>query len=197
MSQVELIWGAFSLMLLGALVTMCMKCQRSGGKQDVMGLDSQRNQCDNQQRFEVAPSYSMSGQECAKMPYNLPVPSKRSQHPFTASHLEEACAEPTYQHFEKELRMEQETAYIEPISTDHCHSCRKFVRLPSDEDACCYQNVAGPSKRSGCILEDVDIYENSTIIQLWKHSQTTENSDDDDDSEPYYINADPNGRFAA
>ncbi|KAG8122743.1 hypothetical protein E2320_018601, partial [Naja naja] len=29
MGQVEVIWGAFSLMILGALISMCMKCQQT------------------------------------------------------------------------------------------------------------------------------------------------------------------------
>ncbi|KAJ6655772.1 hypothetical protein lerEdw1_004825 [Lerista edwardsae] len=100
MSQVELIWGAFSLMIMGALLTMCMKCQRS-----VSGLEHVKKSCK--------------------------IPGPR-----------------------------------EPIRADY-YNCRQFFRPPN-------------------VLAEADVYENSTAIQLWKHSCVSESSTDD---EPDYINA--------
>nr|XP_034995328.1 linker for activation of T-cells family member 2 isoform X1 [Zootoca vivipara] len=193
MSQVELIWGAFSLMFLGALVSMCMKCQRTGGRQEQTGLDSQRNHYAEQQRFEAVRSCSMSRHDCPKIPCDLPGQSKRSKHPALASPLQ-ACPEPRYQNIEKVLQMEQDPAYVKPIAADIYYNCGSFLRQSSDDDIHSYHNMAGPSRSSGLVLADVDVYENSTTIQIWKRSQIAEDSDDD---EPDYINSNPNCRFPA
>ncbi|XP_053222964.1 linker for activation of T-cells family member 2 isoform X2 [Podarcis raffonei] len=74
-----------------------------------------------------------------------------------------------------------------------CHVDSQIFPL-SDEDTYSYQNVAGPSRSSGLVLADVDVYENSTTIQIWKHSQIAEDSDNDESD---YINSHPNCRFPA
>ncbi|XP_067394263.1 linker for activation of T-cells family member 2-like [Emydura macquarii macquarii] len=80
MSQVELLWAAASLMLLGALVSMCMKCQRSATKRE-KNLSKQRNLHENQQRFEVIRSYSIATtrQDQIKLPDNIPVTRKTNE----------------------------------------------------------------------------------------------------------------------
>ncbi|XP_019366963.1 PREDICTED: linker for activation of T-cells family member 2 isoform X3 [Gavialis gangeticus] len=59
MAQVELLWAAASLMLLGALVGMCMKCQQSAGKRENKQLHQQRGWRGNRQTFEVIRTYSI------------------------------------------------------------------------------------------------------------------------------------------
>ncbi|XP_042298153.1 linker for activation of T-cells family member 2-like isoform X2 [Sceloporus undulatus] len=134
----------------------------------------------------------MSRQQHLKMPCNMPGPRKSHEDLSVASHLG-ACPKPRYQNFEKEMQMEQDPAYVEPIHANH-HNYRKDLRTPSDEDFP-YQNVAGPCGSNACVLVNADVYENSPIIQLWKNSQIAENLSSDD--EPDYINANTNHRFPA
>ncbi|KAM3855366.1 linker for activation of T-cells family member 2 isoform 4-T4 [Vipera latastei] len=58
MGQVELIWGAFSLMILGALISMCMKCQQTGSKEEKANVHNQRTQCEDQQDCDERPYLS-------------------------------------------------------------------------------------------------------------------------------------------
>ncbi|XP_077775376.1 linker for activation of T-cells family member 2 isoform X1 [Podarcis muralis] len=146
-----------------------------------------------QQRFEAVRSHSMSRHDCPKIPCDMPGQSTRSKHPPLPSHLQ-ACPEPRYQNIEKVLQMEQDPAYVKPIAADIYYNCGSFVRQSSDDDTYSYQNVAGPSRSSGLVLADVDVYENSTTIHIWKHSQIAEDSDDDESD---YINSHPNCRFPA
>ncbi|XP_063002724.1 linker for activation of T-cells family member 2-like [Elgaria multicarinata webbii] len=83
---------------------------------------------------------------------------------------------------------EPDSAYVEPIATNPYYNCRKFVRLSSDEDSPSYQNVAGPSGSRRCFFVDMDIYENSAEIQLWRESQVS-----DEDSHSYQNVAGPSG----
>ncbi|XP_033028502.1 linker for activation of T-cells family member 2-like isoform X2 [Lacerta agilis] len=122
----------------------------------------------------------------------MPGRSKRSIHPALASRLQ-ACPEPRYQNIEKVLQVEQDPAYVKPIAADIYYNCGSFLRQSSGDDTYSYQNVAGPSRSSGLVLADVDVYENSTTIQIWKHSQIADSDDDESD----YINSDPNCRFPA
>ncbi|XP_066492477.1 linker for activation of T-cells family member 2 [Tiliqua scincoides] len=190
MSQVELIWGAFSLMVLGALLTMCMKCRWFGSKQEKTGLSQQSNQIENQQILEVVRSSSISGLEHMKKSRRIPGPSKRKtnvsipKHPSISRHAG-SCAEPRYKHSRKETATDPETAYVEPIRADYSN-CGEFLRPPNDEDSHAYENVIGPSQSSGYVMAEADVYENSRAIQLWKRSCVSESSTDD---EPDYINA--------
>ncbi|XP_054857935.1 linker for activation of T-cells family member 2 [Eublepharis macularius] len=196
MNQVELLWAAVSLLLLGALVSMCMKCQRGRSKQEKKGLNSQRNRCEDQLITEVVRSYSMSRQEQFKMPCNMQKTSKSRKYSIPSDAGD--YAEPRYQNVSgKETQPDQDAAYIEPISMDY-YNCRKLLRPPSDDDSRSYQNVAGPSNGTGCSFAEVGIYENRAALHLW---QTPPGSGCSSDDEPDYVNAGPgcapNGRFPA
>nr|XP_060613705.1 linker for activation of T-cells family member 2-like [Anolis sagrei ordinatus] len=154
MSQVELIWGAFSLMLLGALLSMCMKCQRAENKRKA-SLDVQRNPCaaadyttpDVRERLS---SHSQR-QSCSLRP--------KDQSGFEVEHC---CSR---------MQMEQDPAYIEPLPAAHYYNCRKFLSASSDDDNHSYQNVVGPFGSNASVLVNADVYENSTVVQLWKYAQ--------------------------
>ncbi|XP_062816753.1 linker for activation of T-cells family member 2 isoform X2 [Anolis carolinensis] len=179
MSQVELIWGAFSLMLLGALVSMCMKCQRAEKNKRKTSLDGQRNPCaaadyttpDVRERLSVhAQKHS-----CSLRP--------KDQSGFEVEH---SCSR---------MQMEQHPAYVEPLPATHYYNCRKFLSTSSDDDAHSYQNVTGPIASKASVLVNADVYENSTVVQLWKHAQAAESYSSDD--EPEYMNAAQKPRFPA
>uniref|UniRef100_A0ABM5EN18 Linker for activation of T-cells family member 2 isoform X1 n=1 Tax=Pogona vitticeps TaxID=103695 RepID=A0ABM5EN18_9SAUR len=218
MSQAELIWGAFSLMFLGALVTMCMKCQ--GKKQDENSFGRQTEQhvaadstvgrernstCaqthtlslryEDDLRLEMPHSYSISRQEYLKAPYGKLGPSQSTKQPSLPRQFE-SRVESRYQNLEKGMPTEFDTAYIQPISTDHYCSTQDFLRpsTGSDEDSPSYQNVSGPSGSNRWDSTNVEVYENSTIIQLWKHSQSQGHSSEDEDDEPDYVNENPQRR---
>ncbi|XP_034276732.1 linker for activation of T-cells family member 2 isoform X3 [Pantherophis guttatus] len=77
MGQVELIWGAFSLMILGALISMCMKCQQTGSKQEKANVDNQRTQWEDRQGCDQGPYLSSVSKESQmKETYHTPKQSK-------------------------------------------------------------------------------------------------------------------------
>ncbi|XP_030392817.1 linker for activation of T-cells family member 2 isoform X2 [Gopherus evgoodei] len=139
MSQAELLWAAASLMVLGALVSMCVKCQRSVTKQEKK-LCKQRKLHGNQPGFEVIRSYSiaMTRQDQIKLPDNVPVTRKTSERLQATGD----SAEPRYQNFMREDNQELDAAYVNPIATDY-YNCATFLRPPNEkeEDSCFYQNV--------------------------------------------------------
>ncbi|XP_032849627.2 linker for activation of T-cells family member 2 isoform X4 [Tyto alba] len=58
MAQLELLWAAAALMLFGAAVSLCVKCQLSATKREKHPSE-RRSQLESQQRFEVIRSHSM------------------------------------------------------------------------------------------------------------------------------------------
>ncbi|XP_050785422.1 linker for activation of T-cells family member 2 isoform X2 [Gopherus flavomarginatus] len=139
MSQAELLWAAASLMVLGALVSMCVKCQRSATKREKK-LCKQRKLHGNQPGFEVIRSYSIAvtRQDQIKLPDNVPVTRKTSERLQATGD----SAEPRYQNFMREDNQELDAAYVNPIATDY-YNCATFLRPPNEkeEDSCSYQNV--------------------------------------------------------
>ncbi|CAM5104770.1 unnamed protein product [Natator depressus] len=170
MSQVELLWAAASLMLLGALVSMCMKCRHSATKREKK-LCKQRKLHENQQGFEVIRSYSIAvtRQEQIKLPDNIPVTRKTSER-LQASRIDGDSAEPRYQNFRREDNQELDAAYVNPIATDY-YNCGTFLRPPNEkeEDSCSYQNVVIGASNS-TESDDVEDYENSASIKIWQQS---------------------------
>ncbi|XP_043387302.1 linker for activation of T-cells family member 2 isoform X1 [Chelonia mydas] len=186
MSQVELLWAAASLMLLGALVSMCMKCQHSATKREKK-LCKQRKLHENQQGFEVIRSYSIAvtRQEQIKLPDNIPVTRKTSER-LQASRIDGDSAEPRYQNFRREDNQELDAAYVNPIATDY-YNCGTFLKPPNEkeEDSCSYQNVVIGASNS-TESDDVEDYENSASIKIWQQSNMSESPDD----YPDYVNSD-------
>ncbi|XP_077168687.1 linker for activation of T-cells family member 2 isoform X2 [Paroedura picta] len=168
-----------------------------GSTQEAKGLNRPRNQCEDQQICEVVRSYSISKQQQLKMPCNTPKKSKSSKHRSLPSHADHR-AQSRYQNAGKEAPMDQDPAYVEPISVDY-YNCRKFLRPASGDSLHSYQNIAGPSNDTGCGFPEMGIYENSAAVKFWQTSPGSESSSDDD--EPHYINAGlgclPKSRFPA
>ncbi|XP_065429083.1 linker for activation of T-cells family member 2 isoform X2 [Chrysemys picta bellii] len=173
MSQVELFWAAASLMLLGALVSMCMKCQRSATKQEKK-LCKQRKLHENQPGFQVIRSYSIAvtRQDEIKLPDNIPVTRKTNKR-LQATDIDED-------------NQELDAAYVNPIASDY-FNCGMFLRPANEkeEDSCSYQNVVIGASNSA-ESDDVDDYENSASIKIWKQSNISESPDD----YPDYVNSD-------
>ncbi|KAM7139942.1 linker for activation of T-cells family member 2 isoform 3-T4 [Macrochelys suwanniensis] len=170
MSQVELLWAAASLMLLGALVSMCVKCQRSATKREKK-LCKQRKLHENQPGFEVIRSYSIAvtRQDQIKLSDNIPVTRK------TSERLQAT-----------EDNQELDAAYVNPIASDY-YNCVTFLRPPNEkeEDSCSYQNIVIGASNSA-ESDDVEDYENSASIKTWQQSKMSESPDD----YPDYVNSD-------
>ncbi|XP_014463516.1 linker for activation of T-cells family member 2 isoform X3 [Alligator mississippiensis] len=88
MAQVELLWAAASLMLLGALVGMCMKCQQSAAKRENKELHQQRGRHGNRQTFEVIRTYSIPVARLEQMKSPDSDPVIRSSKEFPTSDLD-------------------------------------------------------------------------------------------------------------
>ncbi|KAM6373120.1 linker for activation of T-cells family member 2 [Pluvialis apricaria] len=193
MAQLELLWAAAALMLLGAAVSLCVKCQLSGTKREKQPSE-RRSRLESQQRFEVIRSRSTTTQrlEQIKKTENLSIARKTTEE-FGASHRAGygSGTEPRYQNFLTEDCLRGDAAYVEPISLDY-YNCVRFFTPPNEkeEDSHSYQNVlVGVSHVSD--LDDAVDYENSTAIHIWKvqHAEALQTESPDD--EPDYVNAAP------
>nr|XP_021144062.1 linker for activation of T-cells family member 2 isoform X1 [Columba livia]XP_021144063.1 linker for activation of T-cells family member 2 isoform X1 [Columba livia]XP_021144064.1 linker for activation of T-cells family member 2 isoform X1 [Columba livia] len=74
MGQLELLWAAAALMLLGAIVSLCVKCQLSATKRKKQQSE-RRSQFESQHGFEVIRSHSTTTRrlEQIKEPENLSI----------------------------------------------------------------------------------------------------------------------------
>ncbi|XP_064379508.1 linker for activation of T-cells family member 2 isoform X2 [Dromaius novaehollandiae] len=192
MAQVEVLWAAASLMLLGAAVGACVRCQLSAIKREKKQSE-RRSQLENQQRFEVIRAHSMLATrrlEQIKEPENLLVTRKTNEELSAASCVGSGSrAESRYQNFLKEDHLQGDATYVDPISLDY-YNCVKFPMPPNEkeEDSYSYQNViVGASHSFDLVTDDTGDYENSAAIHTWKLQQVEESQDD----EPDYVNTDP------
>ncbi|XP_062448825.1 linker for activation of T-cells family member 2-like [Rhea pennata] len=105
MAQAELLWAAAWLMLLGAAVGVCVRCQLSASKREKKQSERSRR-LENQQSFEVIRSRSMLATtrrlEQIKEAENLPVTRKNNEELNTACRIGSGHrAESRYQNFLK------------------------------------------------------------------------------------------------
>ncbi|KAM9218250.1 linker for activation of T-cells family member 2 [Leptosomus discolor] len=87
MAQLELLWAAAALMLLGAAVSLCVKCQLSATKREKQPSE-RRSQLERQQRFEVIRSHSATARrlEQIKEPENFSIARKTTKALSTSCH---------------------------------------------------------------------------------------------------------------
>ncbi|KAM4648051.1 linker for activation of T-cells family member 2 isoform 2-T2 [Amazona ochrocephala] len=116
MVQMELLWAATALMLLGAAISFCVKCQRSAIKREKQ-LNEQRSQLRSRQSFEVIRSHSTMTRrlEQIKEPENLSIVSK------TTKELGASC------HAGYEDCLQGDDTYVEPISLGYYNSATLFT----------------------------------------------------------------------
>ncbi|KAM6239122.1 linker for activation of T-cells family member 2 [Spheniscus humboldti] len=195
MVQLELLWAAAALMLLGATVSLCIKCQLSATKREKQSSEW-RSQLESQQRFEVIRSHSATTRrlEQIKEPGNLSIARK------TTKELGASCragygsrTESRYQNFLTEDCLRGDVAYVEPVSLDY-YNCARFFTPPNEkeEDSHSYQNITiGVSHGSDPDTDDAVDYENSVAIHIWKLQQAEALQTESPDDEPDYINTDP------
>ncbi|KAM6315899.1 linker for activation of T-cells family member 2 [Podargus strigoides] len=195
MAQLELLWVAAALMLLGAAVSLCVKCQLSGTKREKQ-LSERRSQLESQQRFEVIRSHSMLATtrrlEQIKEREKLSVARKTSKELSASHHAGYGSrTESRYQNFLTEDVLQGDTAYVEPISLDY-YNCARFFTPPNEkeEDSHSYENVIIGVSR-GSDLDDAADYENSAVIHVWKLQQTEALQAESPDDEPDYVNTAP------
>ncbi|XP_059721785.1 linker for activation of T-cells family member 2 [Haemorhous mexicanus] len=200
MLQPEL-WAATALLLLGAAVSLCIRCQLSATKREAE-LDEQRSQLESQPRFEVIRSHTFATRrlEKSKEPENLSIARKATEE-LSASHHPGYGSrdEPRYQNFLAENCLQEDTAYVEPMSLHHYYNCSRLFSPPharspgkqeKDEDSYSYENVTiGVSQ--GSDPDDAVDYENSMTILTWKLQQGQAPVTESLDDEPDYINTAP------
>ncbi|XP_035756553.1 linker for activation of T-cells family member 2 isoform X2 [Egretta garzetta] len=197
MAQLELLWAAVGLMLLGVAVSLCIRCQLSANKREKQPSE-RRSQLESQQRFEVIRSRSMLATtqrlEQIKEPGNLSIARKTTEELGASCHAGYGSrTESRYQNFLTEDCLRGDAAYVEPISLDY-YNCARFFTPPNekDEDSHSYQNVIiGVSHGSDPVTDDAVDYENSTAIHVWKLQQAEALQADSLDDEPDYINTAP------
>ncbi|XP_032934303.1 linker for activation of T-cells family member 2 [Catharus ustulatus] len=201
MAQLEL-WAAAALMLLGAAVSLCIRCQLSPATKRETQLNEHGNQLEGQPRFEVIRSHTIATRrpESVKETEDLPIARKATEE-LTASHHPGYGSrdESRYQNFLTESCLQEENPYVEPISLDHYSNCPRLFHPPrvssphkqeKDEDSYSYENVTiGASQ--GSDPDDAVDYENSTAIQTWKLQQGQASLTESLDDEPDYINTCP------
>ncbi|KAM6242508.1 linker for activation of T-cells family member 2 isoform 2-T2 [Porphyrio hochstetteri] len=192
MAQLELLWAAAALMLLGAIISLCVKCQLSASKREKQ-LGERRSQLESQPSFEVIRSHSTTTRrlEQIKEPESFLVARKVSEDLRASCHTGYgSTTEPRYQNFLTEDCLHGDAAYVEPISLDYCN-CARFVTPPheKEEDSHSYQNVViGVPYGSDPVTDDAADYENSAAVHIWKLQQAEALQTDSPDDEPDYIN---------
>ncbi|XP_030328180.1 linker for activation of T-cells family member 2 isoform X2 [Strigops habroptila] len=132
MAQLELLWAAAALMLLGAAVSLCVKCQLSATKREKQ-LNERRSQLRSQQSFEVIRSHSAMTRrlEQIKEPENLSIVRKTTKELGATRHAGYGSrAESRYRDFLTEDCLQGEAAYVEPISLDY-YNCATFFTPPN------------------------------------------------------------------
>ncbi|XP_010191867.1 PREDICTED: linker for activation of T-cells family member 2, partial [Mesitornis unicolor] len=165
MAQLELLWVAAMLMLLGATVSLCVKCQLSGTKREKHPSERESQKTTKELSASCRPGYG-----------------SRTQ-PRYQNFLTENC-----------LRGDGDgdATYVEPISLDFYNRARFFIP-PSEkeEDSHSYENVIiGVSH--GSDPDDTADYENSVAIDVWKLQQAEVLQPASlDDDEPDYVNTAP------
>ncbi|KAM6048905.1 linker for activation of T-cells family member 2 isoform 2-T3 [Theristicus caerulescens] len=182
MAQLELLWAAAALMLLGAAISFCIKCQLSATKREKPPSE-RRSPLESQQRFEVIRSHSTTTRrlEQIKQPENLSIARKTTKELGTSR-----CTG-----YEECLR--GDAAYVEPVPVDY-YNCARFFTPPNEkeEDSYSYQNVIiGVSHGCDPVTDDSLDYENSTAIHIWKLQQAEALQTESPDDEPDYINTAP------
>uniref|UniRef100_A0A8C3IZD0 Uncharacterized protein n=1 Tax=Chrysemys picta bellii TaxID=8478 RepID=A0A8C3IZD0_CHRPI len=129
---------------------------------------------ESQPGFQVIRSYSIAvtRQDEIKLPDNIPVTRKTNKR-LQATDIDED-------------NQELDAAYVNPIASDY-FNCGMFLRPANEkeEDSCSYQNVVIGASNSA-ESDDVDDYENSASIKIWKQSNISESPDD----YPDYVNSD-------
>ncbi|KAM3855364.1 linker for activation of T-cells family member 2 isoform 2-T2 [Vipera latastei] len=183
MGQVELIWGAFSLMILGALISMCMKCQQTGSKEEKANVHNQRTQCEDQQDCDERP-YLSSVSRQPQMKGMCHTPKQSKSRKLSSFNDLETCSKSRFPNLTTEIQTEADSTYVEPLSSHH-YNWQKVTGLSSDDDSHGYQNVIGTTKSSRC---DEVIYENNLAIQIWKQVQISESGSANCEEESIYIN---------
>ncbi|XP_075296271.1 linker for activation of T-cells family member 2 [Opisthocomus hoazin] len=195
MAQLELLWVAAALMLLGAAVSLCVKCQLSASKREKQPSERSR-QLESQQRFEVIRSHSTVPRrlEQIKEPENLSIERKTTEELGASRRAGYGSrTESRYQNFLTEDCLQGDAAYVEPISLDY-YNCAWFFTPPNEkeEDSHSYQNViVGVPHSSDPVTDDAVDYENSTAIHVWKLQQEEALRTESPDDEPDYVNAGP------
>ncbi|XP_054066109.1 linker for activation of T-cells family member 2 isoform X3 [Rissa tridactyla] len=182
MAQLELLWAAAALMLLGAAISLCVKCQLSASKREKQPSE-RRSPLESQQRFEVIRSHSTATRRLdqIKETANLSIARKTTEELGASRHAG----------YEDCLR--GDAAYVEPISLDY-HNCVRFFTPPNEkeEDSHSYQNVIiGVSHGSDPVTDDAVDYENSPAIHTWKLYQAEALQMESPDDEPDYVNTAP------
>ncbi|XP_066058206.1 LOW QUALITY PROTEIN: linker for activation of T-cells family member 2 [Chamaea fasciata] len=191
------LWAAAALMLLGAAVSLCIRCQRSATKRETQ-LSQRRSQLESQPRFAVIRSHTTTRRlEQIKETENLPIARKAIEELSACHHNGYGSRdESRYQNFLAESCLQEETAYVEPISLGHYYNCTRLFSPPQGrspdkgEDSYSYENVIiGASQ--GSDSDDALDYENSTAIHTWKLQQGQASLTESLDDEPDYINTGP------
>ncbi|XP_071431112.1 linker for activation of T-cells family member 2 [Pithys albifrons albifrons] len=196
MVQPELLGVAAALMLLGAVISLCVKCQLSATKRE-MQLREHRSQLESQQSFEVIRSHFSVTQRVEKTEglESVSVARKATEKKLSASHRSGYGSrnESRYQNFLTEDYLQENSIYVEPISLDYNNSARFFTRPQGrspekEEDSYSYENVIiGVSHGSDLVTDEAADYENSAAIHTWRLQQEEESPDE----EPDYINTAP------
>ncbi|XP_063198413.1 linker for activation of T-cells family member 2 isoform X3 [Chroicocephalus ridibundus] len=171
MAQLELLWAAAALMLLGAAISLCVKCQLSASKREKQPSE-RRSPLESQQRFEVIRSHSTATRRLdqIKETANLSIARKTTEELGASRRAGYGSGtEPRYQNFLTEDCLRGDAAYVEPISLDY-HNCVRFFTPPND---------------------DAVDYENSPAIHTWKLYQAEALQMESPDDEPDYVNTAP------
>ncbi|XP_009274725.1 PREDICTED: linker for activation of T-cells family member 2 [Aptenodytes forsteri] len=162
MAQLELLWAAAALMLLGATVSLCIKCQLSATKRE-----KQSSERRSQKTTKELGASCRAGYGC------------RTEFRYQ-NFLTEDCLRGDIAYVEPiSLDYYNCAQFFTPPNE-------------KEEDSHSYQNIiTGVSHGSDPDTDDAADYENSVAIHIWKLQQAEALQTESLDDEPDYINTDP------
>ncbi|KAM7001205.1 linker for activation of T-cells family member 2 [Passerculus sandwichensis] len=172
MLQLEL-WAAVALMLLGAAVSLCIRCQHSGTKREAQLSERRSHKATAELRASHHPGYGSRDE------------------PRYQNFLAESCLQEDTAYVEP-MALDH---YYNCSRLFNPPCVRSPGKQEKDEDSYSYENVTiGGSQ--GCDPDDAVDYENSLAILTWKLQQGQAPVTESLDEEPDYINTAPGSRPA-
>ncbi|XP_069470839.1 linker for activation of T-cells family member 2 isoform X2 [Ambystoma mexicanum] len=176
------LWAIASIVLLGALVTLCTKCRNSNElKEDANPRKKSRSVNTNPAGFQIVRSYTVGRTEQIHDPETNQLTRNTVRNSRKGINVE-----PIFQNTSAESPQQPcDGAYIIPTAMDY-YNCGNFLQPPAEHDGQSYVNVVITDGSESEADETAD-YEN--IYQLKNNTRNNSGTSEDEYTDPDYVNA--------
>ncbi|XP_029805450.1 linker for activation of T-cells family member 2 isoform X4 [Suricata suricatta] len=171
----ELLWtGAALLLLLGTVVSLCVRCSRPAVKKSEK-IYQQRGLETNPQNFAVAQTYSLVRQNWPGPLLDTAsdvAPTRKDKLLRFSPSLEDSASSRYLEDFSKGSRRGSNGGYILPITSDYYNWGQFQKPSEDDDDTNSYENVLiCKPKDTESGDEESEDYQNSASIRQWRESR--------------------------